>query len=148
MFSKCSPPLFEVFKDRNQEFEEDVVRSKLSGVQLPYSIDTSYMTFPNTPQEIRQDSSEREESRKRLLEIMNTYSKTITEFDARKEFLSEVAKIENADIAIDNISNLSVVDSSTPQTNADRAVEEDNIKILSRLYTPRTISAETKEQTY
>ena len=145
-FSECSPPLFKVVKDRKQEFEEDVVRNKLSGVRVPYPKDTSYMTFPNTPQEIEKDSREREESRKRVSEIMNTYSKIITEFDARKEFLSEVAKIENADIAIDTISNLTVVGSSTPQTCADRAVEEGNIKILSRLDTPRTIGAEKKEQ--
>ena len=145
-FSEYSPPLFEVVKDRNQEFEEDVVRNKLSGVRVPYSNDTSYMTFPNTLQEIRKDSREREESRKRLSEIMSTCSKTITEFDARKEFLSEMAKIENADIAIDTISNLSVVGSITPQTSDDRAVEEGNIEILSRLDTPRTIITETKEQ--
>ena len=73
-FPEYSPPLFEVVKDRNQEFKEDVIRSKLSGVRVPYPKDTSYMTFPNTQQEIEKDSREREESRKRLSEIMNTHS--------------------------------------------------------------------------
>ena len=74
---------------------------------------------------------------------MGTYNETITEFDVRKEFLSEVAKTESADIAIDAISDLSAVDVSTPRASA---VEEGNIEILSRLDTPRTMAAETKEQ--
>ena len=103
-FSEYTPPQFEVVRDRNQEFEDE-----LSGARVPYPKDTSYMTFPNTPQEVERDSREREESRKRLSEIMSTYNKTVTEFDARKEFLSEEAKIQNADIAIDAICNLSTV---------------------------------------
>ena len=101
------------------------------------------MTFPNTPQEIETDSREKEESRKRLSEIMSTYNETITEFDARKEFLSEGAKIESADIAIDTISDLSAIGASTPRASA---VEEGNVEILSRLETPRTIVNEIKEQ--
>ena len=57
-----------------------------------------------------------------------------------------MAKFENADIAIDTISNLSVVGSSIPQTSADTAVEEGNIEIFLRLDTPRNIAGETKEQ--
>ena len=91
-FSEYTPTQFEPVRDRNQLFEGDVVRNKLSSTQIPYPRDTSYMTFPDMPQEIERDSREREESRKRLSEIMSTYNETITEFDARKEFLSEVAK--------------------------------------------------------
>ena len=104
------------------------------------------MTFPNTPEEIERDSREREDSRKRLSEIMSTYNEIITELDARKEFLSEVAEIENADIAIDTISNISAVGSNTPQASTGRGAEEGNIEILSRLDTPKTIPAEIKEQ--
>ena len=77
-FSEYMPPPFEPVRDRNQQFEGDVVRNKLSGTQVPYPRDTSYMTFPNTPQEIERDSKEREESRRRLSEIMSTNNETIT----------------------------------------------------------------------
>ena len=133
-FSEYSPPQFEPVRDRNQQFEDDVIRNKLSGTQVPYPRDTSYMTFPNMPQEIERDSREREESRKRLSEIRSTYNETITEFDARKQFLSKVAKIESADIAIDAISDLSAIGASTPQAST---IEDGNVEILSRLDNPR-----------
>ena len=101
------------------------------------------MTFPNTPPEIERYSREREESGKRLSEIMSTYNETIMEFNVRKEFPSEVAKIESIDIAIDAISDLSAVGVSKPRASA---VEDGNIQIISRLDTPRTIAAEKKEQ--
>ena len=53
-FSEYTPPQFEQVRDRNQQFEDDVIRNKLSGARVLYQRDTSYMTFPNTLQEIEE----------------------------------------------------------------------------------------------
>ena len=61
-FVEFSQLKFEEVKDRNQEFEEDVVSNKLSGMRVAYPRDTSYMSFLNTPQEIKEQAREKQEA--------------------------------------------------------------------------------------
>ena len=65
-FVEYSPREFKQIKDRNQEFEEDVVSNIISGTRVAHPQDTNYMSFLNTPQKTEEQAREKQEAERRI----------------------------------------------------------------------------------
>ena len=146
-FMEYLAPQFEKIQDRNQKFEENVVCNKLSGMPVAYTLDTSYMTFPNIPQEIEEQAREKEEAQKRL--PMSTYGDElleVSELSTRKELLGVMANVRS-DIAVDVVSNLSESGTSNKKAKEDikSTIKQGSVNILSRVDEAQTVKSKVEE---
>ena len=103
-FIKYSQPEFEEIKDRNQKIEEDVIENIISGTRLSFSQDTSYMSFPNTPQKIGEQPKIRDEVNRRTSLAMQPYDEKFSVAEARKELFETIEKTDD-EFAMNVLSN-------------------------------------------
>ena len=130
-FIKYSQSEFEEIKNKNQKIEEDVVENIISGKRLSFPQDTSYMFFPNTPQEIEEQAKIRDEANRRTSLAMQPYDEEFSVAEARKELFETIEKIDD-EFALNVFSNLIEVEANKIKTNGDDDVES-NIAIFSRV---------------
>ena len=123
-----------------------MIENIISGRRLPFPQDTSYMSFPNTPQEIEEQAKFRDESNKRLSLAMQPYDEEFSAAEGRKELLDAIEKTDD-DFAFGVISNLLEVEANKIKTNDDGHIEKSNAAaIFSRVDAAQNISVKPKEK--
>ena len=130
-FLKYSQPEFEEMKDKNQKIEEEVVENIISGKRLSFLQDTSYMSFPNTPQEIEEQAKIRNEANRRTSLAMQPYDEEFSVAEARKELFETIEKTHD-EFAMNVLSDLMEVKPNKMKTNGDDDAES-NIAIFLRV---------------
>ena len=88
-FNEYSPPEFEEIKDKNRKIEEEVVENIISGRRLSFPRDSSYMSFPNTPQEIAEQVRIREEANRRTSLAMQATMRNFRQRRVGESYLTQ-----------------------------------------------------------
>ena len=117
----------------------------MTGRRLSFPQDTSYMSFPNTPQQISEQAVLREEAGRRTTEVMRPYDEEFLAVEGRREVLDTVAKADH-NVAINVISNLSEVKRSKMEIDEESEAKVGGATILLRLNVVQNISVKTEEK--
>ena len=142
-FNEYSPPEFEKIKDKYRKIEEEVVENIISGRQLSFPRDTSYMSFPNTPQEIAEHARIRDEANRRTLLAMQPYDEEFSAAEGRRELLDAIKKADD-DFASAVTSNLLEVEANKIKIDDNSNVDEVNIAILPRVDAAQNITTKRR----
>ena len=142
-FMDYSPPEFEEVKDENQKIQDEVVKNIITGNKVPHPRNISYMSFPSTPEQIREQAKIREETDKRFSLAMQSYDEEFSIAEARRELLESIDK-EDSEFAAGVISNLLENEIKKIKVDNESNVDEGKIAIFSRTDTAKNIPPKKK----